>query len=382
MGERRLKVLLLSSVLNVRGAERLLLELARRLDRDKYEIMVCSLRYSAPMAERFRELGFRVEVLGMRAFVQPGPLWRLYRLLRDERIDILHTNLFRDAIYGRLLGRLAGVPVIVNSMHMGHGVLWRFWLNRWTAGLADRVLPLSHTVERLALEQDHFPAEKLEVVYQGLDLNAFIPGPKPAALARSLGLDISRPIVGTVAALIPQKGHRYLVEAMPAVSDMANGVQLLLVGKGQLRPELQRICEDRKIKAAFLEEIPNIADALRLIDVYVQPSLREGIPQAVLEAMAMCKPVVATDVDGNPEAVENGVTGVIVPPRDPGALARAVGGLLADPALATTMGQAGRRRVEQQFTLERMVHHIEQIYDELYAAKALQRRRIAAEGAR
>ncbi|MCL4534263.1 MAG: glycosyltransferase [Bacteroidetes bacterium] len=370
MGKRRLKVLLLSSVLNVRGAERLLLEIARRLDKDKYEVVVCSLRHSAPMAGQFRELGLRVEVLEMRAFVQPGPLWRLYRLLRDEHIDVLHTSLFRDAIYGRLLGRLAGVPVIVNFMHMGHRAFWRYWLNRWTAGMADRVLPLSHTVERLALEQDRFPADKLEVVYQGLDLSEFSPAPRSAELARSLGLDSARPIVGTVAALIPQKGHRYLIEAMPAVREVAPGAQLLFVGKGPLRAELEGMCRERQQKAVFLDEIPNIADALGMMDVYVQPSLQEGIPQAVLEAMAMCKPAVATDVDGNPEAVVDGVTGLVVPPRQPGALAAAVCRLLAEPALAVAMGQAGRRRIEEQFTLDRMVRRIEQIYDELYAARA------------
>jgi glycosyltransferase involved in cell wall biosynthesis len=193
-----------------------------------------------------------------------------------------------------------------------------------------------------------------------------------AAVRRGLDLPPEAPVVGALSRLAWKKGLRHLVEAAPRLLESVPDAHVLIAGDGELRAELERQARSLGVasRVRFLGTRRDPLDLLAAFDVFVLPSVVEGMSNAVLEAMARALPVVATDVGGNPEIVGDGETGFIVPPADPAALAAALGKLLQAPELAREMGAAGRRRVEQRYRVGHMVAAVERLYDELLGRAA------------
>jgi sugar transferase (PEP-CTERM/EpsH1 system associated) len=364
----RVNVCYFITELDVGGAQTALLRLLAGLDRDRFlPTVVCLYNGDATIAQQIHALGIPVTDLGMAAKWRWDAFWRLYRLLRRDRPTILHTWMFHANIPGRVLGRLAGVPIVISSERtIGQERRWRYWLNRATAPLADRVICVAGGVADFAAQTIGISPDKLVVIHNGIPLGGFQPGDRIAARA-SLGISPSACVVGTVGRLHPVKGTSYLLQAF---ADLAPGhaeAILLLVGDGPQRAQLEGLarCLENPERVQFLGNRSDVPRLLQAMDVFVLASVWEGMPNVALEAMAVGLPVVATGVGGTPEAVVDGETGLLVPPRDPGGLARAITRLLRDPELRRKMGQAGRRWVEQHFSVERMVRQTERLYEEL-----------------
>jgi len=364
-----IKVLYLITELNIGGAEKALARLLAHMDRDRFVPSVaCLYGGDGPIGHEIRALGIPVVDLEMTAKWRWDAFWRLYGLLRRERPTILHTWMFHANIPGRVLGRLAGVPIIVSGERtMGMESRWRYGLNRMTDPLTDRVVCVSQQVADFVANQVGIPQDKLVVIPNGIQLPDLQRLPDRRQARAKLGLPVDQVLVGTVARLDPVKRLDVLLQALTALPD----VHALLVGDGPERARLLALSErlDLTERVHMVGQQQDVWPWLRASDIFVLSSDWEGMPNALLEAMAVELPVVATAVGGTPEVVEDGVTGLLVPPRDPIALAKAIAQLLSDPDLRHHMGQAGRERVLQHFSVEHMVERTQDLYQQLLDAR-------------
>jgi glycosyltransferase involved in cell wall biosynthesis len=349
--------------LSTGGAQVALLRLLKRLDRECFSPTVaCLYNGDGAVAQEIRALSIDVFDAVMRHKADLFALLRLYRHIRRTRPTILHTSLFHANLPGRVLGRLAGVPIVICSERtMAMESEWRYRLNRWTIALVDRVVAVSANVRDFCVSYIRLPAEKLVVIYNGVDLPD---SPASREQARAdLGLPLEDLVVGTVSRLDPVKGVDVLIHTLTQLSDTI----LVVIGDGPERAVLETLADDLGVAdrihwAGHRRDVPNLLPAF---DLFVQPSLHEGLPNAVLEAMAVGLPVIATAVGGTPEIVVDGVTGLLVPPHDPDVLAKTIVHLLHDLDLRRKMGRAGRERARRGFSLERMVGQTQALYEHL-----------------
>ncbi len=338
------------------------------------------------MVEEARARGCRVEVIPeLQRDVSPVKdlvaLWRIVRLLRRERVMLLHTHTSKAGFLGRLAARLARTPIVVHTPH-GH-VFYGYYgraltalfvlLERIAAPLADRIIVLTEQEMEEHLERRIGRRNQFVVIPSGVNLPALRAQAPPREEARRrLGVSADCQLLIGVGRLVPIKGFDVLVRALPAIVKEAPAARLCLVGDGPDRPPLE--AEARALGVADRVMLAGahgqVAPFLAAADLLVAPSRNEGLGKSLVEAMALGLPVVATRVGGIPAVVADGETGSLVPPDDPPALARAVGALLKDPELRRRAGEAGRRRAEQ-FSLAAMESRLLGLYGELCARKGL-----------
>ena len=373
--DTRRRVLYFITELNVGGAERSLARLLAGLDRDRYDPFVACLYGSqSPVADDIRDLDIPVYDLGMPRKWRLDAFFRLYCLLRQVRPAILHTFLFHANIPGRVVGRLAGVPVVVSSERtMGMESRWRYWLNRITQGLADRVVCVSPEVADFVQAWVGVPRYKIVVIPNGVDVASFGRLPGDLALVRheaetAIDLPMGQALVGTVARLDPVKRLDVLLRALA----LLEGVLAVIVGYGPEEQRLRALAGQLGIadRVRFVGYQQDVRPWLALLDLFVLASDWEGMSNALLEAMAAGLPVVATATGGTPDVVVKGETGLLVPAGDASALARAIETLLADAALRERMGRAGQRRVAERFSVKRMVERTQALYVSLLGERA------------
>lgn len=365
-GLRKIRVLHVIATLDPHGAERQMAALCLGLDRERFAPSVCCLTRGGPLRAALEEGGVPVSVLGKRGRFDVGVLCRLASHIRLTRPDIVHTWLFTANFWGRLAARLAGAPRAVASERAADR--WKTcahrWIDRRLAALTDVILANSEGVQSFCVETAGVPAGKVLVVRNGIDLQGFdaAASAPPAELPSSRGA-----VVCCVARMEEQKGHVYLLQAF-AEALRGREAELWLVGDGPLREELEALARELGIaeRVAFLGRRGDVPAVLARGDLVVLPSLWEGLPNAVIEAMAARRAVVATDVDGTPEVAIDGRTALLVPPRDPAALAAGMARLLDDAALRQRLGRAGRERVEREFALARMIEQTSQVYASLF----------------
>jgi glycosyltransferase involved in cell wall biosynthesis len=327
--------------------------------------------------DQARSEGLPTELVDVTRTVRLAGSVRLARLLRRLEVDILHTHTHVAAnVLGRIAAHTAGAAVVSHLHIENHFRAQRLaraplvLLDNATARLCTRILAVSEAT-REAFVRQGFPAARVETVYNGVDADAIESAPA-TALRLELGIEPEALVVGHVGRLAPVKGQRELLEALarmlprhPLVRAVFLGRDLEAGGAYQTGLEQRAATLGLADAAHFAGFRANAAGALREIDLLVLPSWIEGLPIVVLEAMAHGKPVVATSVGGTPEAVLDGETGLLVPPRDPGALEAALETLLVDPALRRRLGEAGRRRVREHFDAASMERRVLEVYEEI-----------------
>jgi len=352
-------------VLNLRigGAENLVCDMARLQSRQGNEVIICSLESQQASLRKVEETGFRIIYLNKRGGKDFRLLFRLVRLLKKEKPDILHTHNKAPLIYGALMRFLTRTPVLVNTRH-GQGRLHQSFFI-WNA--YDFIVAVSHSAKNELLEHNRIEKNKVRVIHNGIDIQRFnILDAADQSLQKN-----GKIVIGIVARLDYYKDLPNLITSFQKVLTRINNAELWIVGDGNLRDDVEH-----RLKVLGLKEKvklwgwqKDIAFFDRQIDVFVLPSLTEGISLALLEAMACGCPVVATRVGGNPEVVVDGQTGFLVPPKDPEAMAEAIITILQDKRMAQSMGEAGRRRVEEKFSLARMVNEYQKVYEEVLYRK-------------
>jgi len=307
--------------------------------------------------------------LRLRTPYEIGAASALLAIMRERRPDIVHSHLFYSSLFASPIAALAGVPVVVETPHLRES--WRrglkasYVVDRLAGRFVDQYIAVSDANRRYLVEEKGLPAHKVVVIHNGCDLRRFTPGHRaPAGLRESLGFGATDPVLVVVGRLEPQKGHRVLFDALPAVRARFPRVRLVCVGEGALRHELERHVAAAGLVDAvrFVGQQANVADWLALADVTVLPSFYEGLPLAAIESLAAGRPMVASAVDGTPEVVVDGATGLTVPPGDTAELARGLCRLLGDPRLREKLALAGRDWVLERFNAEGQIQRTEALY--------------------
>ena len=358
------RILHVIATLDPAGAERQMAQLCRRLDRREFEPAVCCLTRGGALEESLRAAGVPVTILHKRGRWDLRVLSRLSEVIREFQPQIVHTWLPTANTLGRLAARCCGVPVLIASERAADR--WkgpvRRMADRFLAHCTNRIITNSEAVRQFLTGRIGLPEQLISVIRNGLDIVEFdsvserLSAPPPPADGKL--------VVGSVGRLEPQKGYAYLLPAMLEVRAVLPQAQLWIVGAGPEAPELGSQAKELGLIGTvhFLGPRSDVPALMRRFDLFVLSSLWEGLPNAALEAMAARRAVVATNVDGTPEAVLDGSTGLLVPPRDSAALAKAIIELLTDEARRRQFGEAGRRRVEREFSMERMVSQTEALY--------------------
>jgi glycosyltransferase involved in cell wall biosynthesis len=368
----RPRVVYMAHAFMVGGAEEMVLNLIRHLP-DRFEPVVCCINNAGPIGEEIRSAGVPFHVFDLDPGLRrPWHVLGIAGRLRELQPDIVHTFLLTASLYGRLGAILAGVPIVIGTEvniyehKRPHHALAERLLMRGT----DRVVASAKSVRDFYVAQVHAAPAKVDVIYNAVDWSQLQTTSSRGAMRASLGLPDELPVAGIIARLTEQKAHRYLFEAM-AVTPGLESLHLLVVGDGDLRDELRGRAERLGLspRVHFLGARRDLGDLLGAVDLFVMPSLWEGLPLSMVLAMGAQLPVVATRVAGIPEVVLHGQTGLLVPPADVPALGAALARLVGDPALRQTMGAAAAAFVRPRFGVDGYVAAVTDLYDRLLVEK-------------
>jgi glycosyltransferase involved in cell wall biosynthesis len=373
INQKKIKVLHLTSTLRgIGGVQNLLLALGDKYDREHFEFFFCNLfddaRGKGLFPTTLKEKGHNYIKIPERSFWElPVLLFKLVKAIRREQFDIVHTHMLQASIIGQLIAKFMHLPAVLTRHYSDYVYLYkgRFyqWLDRFAAHLAEHIIAISEGSKKILVEYDKVRPEKISVIYNGIDLHKFDCLSTNPSLKQEFFPDDAR-IIGTVAELHPCKGHRFLLQAAMKIIAQCPTARFLIVGDGILRSELENLATQLGLEnyVYFTGWRADVPQLLQCVDVYAHPSVEEGFGIAIIEAMAMRKPVVASRVGGIPEVVEDDVTGLLVPPENPDALATGILRYLSDPVLAKHAGEQGRERVEKKFTVERMTENYQAVY--------------------
>jgi len=365
---RKIKVLIVVYRLKIAGAENVALSLAKGLNKEKYEPIICCLKDNK-IGKELQDYNIRVFNLNKIGRFDFTVLFKLLKLIKKEKVDIIHTHSFSPNLWGRLAAIIGRVPVIISTEHTVATVKTNLHkiIDKILAKFTTKIISVSMVVRNSILEEENISPDKILTIYNGIDIKSLSVNKEDMKKkSGSLGIDLSKPVVVSVGRLEPPKGHIHLLEAAKIVTKEFKSVQFLIIGDGYLKPQLEKMAANLGItnNIIFAGFRSDIADILSLADIAVMSSVREGFSIALLEYMASGKPIVVTDVGGNKEAIENGVSGLIVPACDTKALGEAILYLLKNKDIALELGRKAKRKLEAEFTLTNMVNKIQQLYDE------------------
>jgi L-malate glycosyltransferase len=393
MQQNRIKLLKFVANFGIGGTERQVVNLVRALDPFRFELHLACLRRWGELLDELqsgRAPAAEYKISRLYNHTALAQQFRFARNIRHHRIQIVHTYGFYPNVFAIPTARMAGVPVIVASIRDTGIYLTPIQkrVQKMICRLADCILVNAEAVRQWLITEG-YPRERIFVIRNGVDLSRFTGKHNGNPIRAELGLPPRAPLVAVLSRIYQMKGMEYFLESAAIVARRVPEARFLIVGSAFTMKEgkaiedlaLRRELEDRAVrlglngKVIFTGFRLDVPEVLSEVSVSVLPSLSEGLSNSLLEAMATGIPVVATRVGGNPEVVEEGVTGLLVPPRDPGALADAIYCILEKRELASRFGQAGRQRVVERFSLERMVRETERLYLSLLQSGSRNRER-------
>jgi glycosyltransferase involved in cell wall biosynthesis len=361
---------------SIHGVSRLFSWWFPRFDTSRFEVSLVGLKAQEAASRLLEDQGISVTHLGRGRF-DPRTLTDLVRLVRERETRVLHVHGYAAADFGRLAARATGAALVLHE-HFADPKMpsYQALADRLLAGLTDRAIAVSGSTRDFLVRDRRVPPARVRVIWNGAPLAEFAPvSPEQAARTRAaLGLPSDALVVGTIGRLNEQKGHRYLLDAAPAVFRRHPQARLLIVGDGDLSEALRQQAEALGIqgRVVFAGHRSDVRELLGAIDVVCLPSLYEGTPLALFEAMAAARPIVASAVDGCAEILADGVTGLLVPPRDPAALAEALIRVLAASDFRSRLGAAARL-ASRDYDIDQTVRRIEALYEEVLAERKLPR---------
>ncbi len=365
---KRCRIVYLITDLDVGGAENSLYQLVTHLDTKKFSPIVYSLSCEGKIADKLRNKGIEVVCLGAKNKFDITVFFKLIKLLNRQKPHILHTYLFHANFLGRIAGRIAGVPIIISSVRTMEKQKWHHvYLDMLTCWMVDKEVCVSKDVEGFVRKYAKVPAHKLITIYNGIDFKDISIAKNIEDKKKELSINQFNPIIGTVGHLTVAKGVVYLLKAFQLVLEDFPNACLLVVGDGPQEKELKKSALELNIvpSVKFLGFREDAIDIMNVMDVFVLPSLWEGMPNVVLEAYALGKPVVSTRVGGTEEIIKDGETGFLVSPKDWRNLAKCIKSLIKDTEMKERFGFKGKEFVSKNFSLEKMVKATEKLYEKL-----------------
>jgi len=371
-----IRIAFLAPPLSTGGTQRHLQQALCLLDPARFAARVYTLRPGGEVESELRAAGVPVASLSVgQRLATPRAVTAMVqaaRALRADGVQVVHGYQWRPALVGTIIGRLARVPLVLASKRSLTGDDVR-------ARMAWRVI--GRRVDTLVVNADALRAEseaqgvaaRWAVIPSGIDVERFLAAPAARDAKLRLGLDPARPVIGTVGRLEERKGHEHFLRAVHIMAARSNGCrpQVLIVGDGPLREHLVRQAEALGLadSVCFTGGLADVRPPLAAMDVFVLPSHAEGMSNALLEAMAARRPVVATAVGGTREVLDGERAGILVPPQDPTAMAEAVLALLADRPRAARLAETAQRQVADRFGARAMVARLERLYEERLAGR-------------
>jgi len=360
------KILYFITDLDIGGAEQLLFLTLKNLNRQKYKPTVCCL-YGGELVREIEKLDIEVIDLNTRSKFDLRSLFKLRNLFKKEKFDIVHTHLFHANVVGRIVAYVCRVPIVISTLHYAFSYNGKFgiFLERFTSRLADRIIVVSNAVKKFCINEIGISEDRLQLIYNGIDIdiikNSLSYSP---TLKEQMSLN-NHFIIGCIGRFEEVKGHRYLLQAVAETMKNYSRIKVLLVGSGSLKSNLKKMANELGISEAtiFLDKRRDIVQILDSIDLYVMPSLQEGLSITLLEALAMGKPVIATAVGGNPEVIVDGESGLLIPAKDYRALSGAIISLLNNRQKAKQLGLKAMERVSKEFDIKKAVQKIESLYE-------------------
>jgi glycosyltransferase involved in cell wall biosynthesis len=354
------------------GAERLMVTLLPRMLEHGYHVDVVHMGASEALRPELEGRGVRVINLKSAWPYRLGSLRRLQAVIEREGYQIIHSHLWRADVAARLVGsRLPelGVVCTIHDIRRWRKVPWLDFPDRWTEARVDAYVADSEDIRRRLVQEHGIAAERVNLVYNWVEVPAEPTDADRQAAREAMGVEADAQVTITTARLSPEKGHRYLIAAARQLRPRWPRLRCMVIGTGSRRGQLERLAkrEGASDVVRFLGPRPDARGLLAGADLFVLPSTLEGLPVAVLEAMAAGRPVVATQIDALAEAVVAGQTGVLVPPKDPAALAAALEELLSNGELRQRMGGAARARAAEVFAADAAAAKMASVYDQVLA---------------
>jgi len=358
--------------LNFGGMQRVVVDLCLNIDPSKYKMHVCCLETLGPNIEELQRNAIPVFLIKKKAGLDYSLPFKLRKLFLKQRVKIVHTHGINPFFYGTIGAKLARVPVTIQTDHARgqFPVPKKEMISEMALSwFVDKIVAVSEGVKSDLVKYEHINPDKIKVIYNGIDGSKYRVKIDTAKKRKEFGISKDDKVIGVGVRLSKQKGISYLIEAVSLLIKIIPGVKLLIVGDGEYTNNLKKLSEkagieDKVIFTGFRSDIPEL---LQIMDVYVLPSLWEGHPLVLLEAMAAGKPIVATDIPGNRETVEHGKTGLLVPVRNIEELAKALLKLLGDEDLLNQMGYMGNKLFEGQFTIKPIVGEYQRLYETCFS---------------
>ena len=357
------------------GAEEHVLTLLRSLSREYFKFYLACPPVVARALKKDLPNDVEVAEIDLTSPSQIGEASKLYSLLRETKAQILHSHLFFASFFASPIGKIAGVPLVIETPHVREQ--WRkgwkasYRIDRFAGMFVDHYIAVSAANKKYLVEEKGLPAEKITVILNGSDLRRFSENVSSQKVRAQIGIAPNDLLVVVPARLAPQKGHTVLLDAAPEVIKRFPSVRFACVGDGELKNELTARAVRLGVEANFLwlGFQPNMPDWYAAADVVALPSFFEGLPLSMIEALASGRAAVASAVDGTPEIVVHEKTGLLVSPGNPAELSEALVRLLADSSLRAKLGAAGVRWVNETFSDTRQVDATEQLYLDLIDRK-------------
>jgi len=356
------------------GTERHLLKLAEGLSKRNFQISICCLFEIGELDQKYDLSNIRLISLRRKSIYDPRIIFDLLKLIKKEKYDIVHTYLFGFHYLASLPAKISGAPLVISSRRelarwkKPHHHFFENFGNIFT----DKVIACSEEAKDFALNSEILSTRRLKVIYNGIDLGEFRPRNKKTDILDELGLTEHDKIIGMVANFSPIKDHYTILKSMVEIKKKFPRIKCILIGDGVLKSRLEDKAEELALgqNVIFAGRRDDVARLLSVIDIFVLTSLCEGLPNAILEAMASGLPVVATNAGGISEAVEDYKSGILIEPKNYKSISSAIIELLTDESLRQKMGRYGRQIAEQKFSLERMIKD----YEGLYSGSQIERK--------
>jgi sugar transferase (PEP-CTERM/EpsH1 system associated) len=352
--------------LDVGGLERVVISLMAATDPERYRPVLYTLGSGGALADGVEVHGFPVRRLAKGGGLDYRLFVRLSRQFRADDVRVVHSHNYSPLVYGSIAGKLAGVAGQVYTAHGARTAGRRATRRFQRLGLVNDIVFVSDDARRVSLAAGAVDDRHVHTIVNGVDVDAYARDEATRQRVRAeLGIDRAAPVAGIVARLTPAKDHVNLLDAFVRLRATHPNARCVVVGDGELRADIQRAVAERELgdHVLLLGRRDDIAEVLSALDVFVLSSSTEGLAVTLLEAMAAALPIVATRVGGNAEAVGDGESGTIVPPRDAPALAAAIQAMFDDPGAARAMGRAGRERCRGRFGVATMAERYQALYD-------------------
>jgi len=357
-------VLHIISRLPVGGVENMLLKVVKGYDRSRFNPVVCCIKEGGDIADELIKAGIKVYIL--HRMKGHGFDWKairdIYRVIKKENIHILRTHQYHANLYGRIAGILAGVPVIIPSFHSSYispakPKLHRRIINHILSYWSNILVAVSNTVADDIIKYDHVSHKKIIVINNGIDLETFQPRISKKEARRKFGIPDENIVVGSVGRLKEEKGHEVLIKSVEKIND----VTVAIAGDGPLKNHLIEMAKRRGIRCIFTGQIMprDIPIFLRALDIFCFPSLWEGMPSALIEAMAAGLPIITSNIPIIKDII--GDAGLLVSPADVDAIAKMIDLLLKDPLKRERFGRLARKRA-MQFSIKNTIKAYESLF--------------------